>query len=1330
MKQAGSIYDLYAKTTASLAKGEWPAFLNTAAWNFRFDFPGQLLIYAQRPDATACYSFDDWHRKFDRRIKKHAKGIALICDDTDPLSLNYVFDYTDTYSRKGAELSHWSMTPAKEPYVSKALHDRFFPNLPDARDLRSAAEHAIRSLLDEYWDTLLLDLEGLRADCRLQELGRETLPGAVHQLILNSCSTMVFHRCGYAPEQLLPFGTFDDVRYFDTTAALAALGNTVQAISKQVLREIALAVARYDHAREHTIREDTNDKRDSANLSADRGASDPRPVSARPGTPREVWSDAESISEGASPKSIHKFSSVRDADGSSASDRAGDSGPADTDPGSAIASEPGAGQNRKQLSLEHAHDSDPPAGRRTGASGNHLPLTAFTADDISAAIRYGSGLEGGKYRIAKAAEGPSDAFTGFLRKEYGTGGHFFRFPDGKRGYISHNYEGLHLHKPGCVDQTMSWQIVRDKILRLVKEDGYLTKEEHIQAERYWNMLESRQNRLILGESIHSLIRALEKDTAVLAPLEESIRAFVYENSEQARHELFSALSAYAEHPAINQNKDATAMVEGFLHELNNLSAATTTKHPSGAVDSSIHGESPSDEAKNDRGGEYPDSATKTQESFLPDLSVGDILFSQEGTPYRVLVSRHHFALLQSEKEEQSVLFLSADRSSILNASNLGSSKIDELYRKSAVSSRSASTIYTKPPVFNGSNVVQLYSIDKSAFSGSATVSLDPESIKSHQNDVKYPDFSTPIITGISHSLDSLSTSMLCACISSVFHANLSVIYDILSASNQLNAAKIEENLDVFQAFATNFDADPPAILSKPSLDTLDHAIHDLTNLAFLLKSSTDARASQIGAGLVNLFCALYRTDIRALSDFAQTSDSLHSDHLKALIPSAYDMLSPSVSLSSSLTIAPDDLLVLNDQEYEVVGIEDNEIFVHGPPGQKAPLRFTPDALSEALSQGIATIIPGWNSRNADKLYTDQEQVILRNLLYQLSDLHFKSDMPFQSNYFSGILDRIHELRISSERSENLKLLLYLTYAFQHSPLFAEQSDVDAAAIDSLLTQAQDMLGLVIDYSAYSTAFRCMEWRNGGEQALYQDLSNLCRAYYGDVLPVALLPLLEAPGQYTPYEAIPVLYNYLKDRKPPVFSSAISEQTYTSLLSAASYYKDERVFLHPNRNTEPLIDHPEVLPSDLSRMERADKVLLTDLLMFYSDYLACIQTHIPNLSENDRMAYDTACEAIASITVSESPAVNLSYIEKVATFFTNWFFPFSQALPDSFQDTLDNLLLRTEQLDKDKLLSQSDVLPAIQDMAPLNKTVLPSGDSQHGAIFLAWSVQTRSYLQIF
>ena len=216
------------------------AFLHTAANNYKYDFQEQLLIHAQKPDATACAEIDTWN-KLGRWVNKGTRGIALLIDRDVPYKLRYVFDLSDTNSRAGREVSLWQLQDRYLEDVKEALSNSF-GEATDTGDFRSflmqIAEYAVNDNLDDYVATLT----AVKGNSLLEELDELNTKQWLRQTLISSVGYMLMTRCGLDANELYTFEDFAHVLDFNTHETIGVLGVAASDISEMVLREIEVTV--------------------------------------------------------------------------------------------------------------------------------------------------------------------------------------------------------------------------------------------------------------------------------------------------------------------------------------------------------------------------------------------------------------------------------------------------------------------------------------------------------------------------------------------------------------------------------------------------------------------------------------------------------------------------------------------------------------------------------------------------------------------------------------------------------------------------------------------------------------------------------------------------------------------------------------------------------------------------------------------------------------------------------------------------------------------------------------------------------------------------------
>lgn len=219
---------------------EWMWFLNTASRLYKYSFPEQLLIYAQRPEATAVASMEIWNQKMYRWIKKGSKGIALIDNTSGPKTkLRYVFDVQDTYKVRnlGKDPQLWNLPVEGEHLVADYLQEQL--SLEDtegglAESLHQAAKESMQEWLPDALEELRLDVTGTF----LEELDEQNQEVEFRELMTNSVWCVLLNRCGLDVQEYLDVEDFRHITDFNQLKVLGHLGSAVNEISRPVLMQI------------------------------------------------------------------------------------------------------------------------------------------------------------------------------------------------------------------------------------------------------------------------------------------------------------------------------------------------------------------------------------------------------------------------------------------------------------------------------------------------------------------------------------------------------------------------------------------------------------------------------------------------------------------------------------------------------------------------------------------------------------------------------------------------------------------------------------------------------------------------------------------------------------------------------------------------------------------------------------------------------------------------------------------------------------------------------------------------------------------------------------
>ena len=483
----------------------WTDYLTTASRLYKYPFPDQLMIYAQRPDATACADFDIWNNRMNRYVRRGAKGIALLDESSGFPRLHYVFDVSDTGVRRNSrDPERWEMNDDLFKPVSEMLtaeygisHERL------SQQLVNIAE----KLVNDYWDNnsgdILNIVDGSFFD-DYDSSGKELQFKAAATM---SVTYTLLERCGFEPEGYFDKDDFQAIHTFSTPDAVYALGAATSDISREVLRKIERTVKTTTRRRNVERMEEYEQQ---SELHEDRGLPAPEPDPQPAEDPAgQVRQDAPELPEAVSPGTVQFDAPERDAvpasDGTGADGREPDA----ADHGAASETEPGPGQGAESDGMGAAHEQPENAGRGNGDDGADLQLSFLDANipteaqqiekidqaesektpsafslsqaEIENELRkHGSGFMGGKQRIMALYQTQPDRSlrAKALAKEYGIGGHSHDFLDGSRGFVNHDWKGLEFdHYPDHQKITLKWAQVEKYIDLMIQSDRYLTDKE-------------------------------------------------------------------------------------------------------------------------------------------------------------------------------------------------------------------------------------------------------------------------------------------------------------------------------------------------------------------------------------------------------------------------------------------------------------------------------------------------------------------------------------------------------------------------------------------------------------------------------------------------------------------------------------------------------------------------------------------------------------------------------------------------------------------------------------------------------------------------------------
>ena len=349
----------------------WTQFLRTAARLYKYPYNEQVMIHAQRPDATACAEYDFWNKKMGRFVRRGSTGIALIDTSGQKPQLRYVFDVADTGEREHSRPMHlWQFRAEHEDAVAAALERSY--DVSGSNGIVEQMESAAAQLAREYWADYKRDILDNIDDSYLDDYDEFNTEVQFRNAAKVSITYMLMSRCGLEPEAYLEPEDFMPVFDFNTPAAVAALGTAVSEISQQVLRQIEVAIRNYERER--------SQKNDRIDLHEERRLPDSRPEAERGAgeqAPGQVRDAAEDLPSGASPHPLEPDDPVRDAVPAPAGDRR--DGAAETGADDARADEvggrDGSTESQRPVEVGGADEQPESTGRRDHSERAGVQLT-------------------------------------------------------------------------------------------------------------------------------------------------------------------------------------------------------------------------------------------------------------------------------------------------------------------------------------------------------------------------------------------------------------------------------------------------------------------------------------------------------------------------------------------------------------------------------------------------------------------------------------------------------------------------------------------------------------------------------------------------------------------------------------------------------------------------------------------------------------------------------------------------------------------------------------------------------------------------------------------
>ena len=513
--------------------GEWTAFLETAGRLYKYPFHEQLMIHAQKPNATACAEYDLWNNQMRRYVRRGTKGIALIDTSGDNPRLKYVFDVSDTGGRENSRRPFlWEYRDDHRVAVTAALEQRY--GVSGANGLADQLEKIASQLVTEYWNDNSRDILGILADSFLEEYDDFNVGVAFKNAATVSTTYALMSRCGLNPGDYFEHEDFLSVFDFNTRDTIAALGSVISNSSEQVLRQIEITIKNYEREASLQQQAERTNYAEQSDLHAGRGLSDPELGLERDRgeAPGQVRQDAQSVSAGAPTGTVELDDPVRDPvlpsegdrrdgepetgavdagtdeaerrDGGTESERPDDVGGLDEQPQSA-----GRGNYSDRADLQLSSEQPQAIEQLTlfdmpmfpseqeqltfideAESVRPTPFAfSFAQEEIDHVLRLGSNERNTRSVIVAEFQKQKsvEEVAAVLQKEF-FGGAGFKSDNGEFA-AWYAEDGIHLAKGRSSRyeksaQVISWEAAAERIGQLMEAGQYATNVEVVEAEGY------------------------------------------------------------------------------------------------------------------------------------------------------------------------------------------------------------------------------------------------------------------------------------------------------------------------------------------------------------------------------------------------------------------------------------------------------------------------------------------------------------------------------------------------------------------------------------------------------------------------------------------------------------------------------------------------------------------------------------------------------------------------------------------------------------------------------------------------------------------------------
>ena len=499
----------------------WVNFLNSASFNYKYPFDKQVMIYAQRPNATACADMKTWNTRLHRWIKKGANGIAIIDFTNNYEHLNYLFDIEDTYDNFGRKVNIWQVNHEYDRDIIEDLDNRYSNKLEMKDNLASAIISSAYLAVEDNLQDYITQFDELNDESILAGLNKEAKEDVIRDIMSKSIAFIELKRCGINPLEYFEESDFGNIGILNSARLISGVGTAIQEIAKSELQEIYKTnynlirqkISTFDKINNEIYnnkKEVGGNENEENNISSSRRSNDTRSRNQgqESSQSREIWSNEVELPKREQESNLYGNENRGNIGETFNGDRqkSNENGTGNNRENSKTGEHKRRIETKRPNEMGWSNELNKKSSRRNSEKGNDFQLNLFTnnieknqdkvlekaevtqntpalflsQEEIDNVLKDGANIENSKFRIYEHLSFPfnDEKASDYLKREYGIGG----YANSER-WIEYSSIGITIRK-NEQSITLNWNSVAKRDLELIKNNEFFTQEEMKEYKKY------------------------------------------------------------------------------------------------------------------------------------------------------------------------------------------------------------------------------------------------------------------------------------------------------------------------------------------------------------------------------------------------------------------------------------------------------------------------------------------------------------------------------------------------------------------------------------------------------------------------------------------------------------------------------------------------------------------------------------------------------------------------------------------------------------------------------------------------------------------------------